>query len=218
MTSDYGETPTERFLRDHMVRDQLADCDDLRVVAAMRTVPRHAFVPADVRAEAYVDGPLPIGCDQTISQPRVVATMLAALRLVPGARVLDIGCGSGYAAALMAELVAPGGTVLAIERIALLAEQARRRLQRWNVTVRHGDGAIGWPEQAPFDAIHVAAAVPEPPSALLDQLAHGGRLVIPLGRPHGDQDLWLLTRTDAGMQYVNLGAVRFVPFVAGVEG
>jgi protein-L-isoaspartate(D-aspartate) O-methyltransferase len=92
------------------------------------------------------------------------------------------------------------------------------RLQRWNVMVSHGDGAIRWPEQAPFDAIHVAAAAPEPPPAVLDQLAPGGRLVIPLGRPHGDQDLWLLTRTDAGMQHVNLGAVRFVPFVAGVDG
>jgi len=211
------ETPGERRQRERMARDQLVECTDPRVVAAMRALPRHAFVPADVRAQAYADGALPIGAGQTISQPRIVAAMLAALRLVPGGRVLDVGCGSGYAAALIAGLVAPGGQVRAIERVAALAVQARERLRPWGVAVRHGDGAAGWPECAPFDAIHVAAAVAEPPPALLDQLAVGGRLVIPLGEAECDQELWLLTRTRAGMQHASLGAVRFVPFLPGSD-
>src|SRR6185369_16688573 len=157
------------------------------------------------------DGALPIGAGQTISQPRVVAAMLAALHLAPGCRVLDVGCGSGYTAALIADLVAPGGTVRAIERVAALAEAAVLRLRARGVPVRHGDGGDVWPECAPFDAIHVAAVAREPPPALIDQLAIGGRLVIPLGEPDADQELWLMQRTSAGMQHASLGAVRFVP-------
>lgn len=210
-----SESPVEARQRARMARDQLAGCDDARVVAAMAELPRHAFVPADVGAQAYADGALPIGAGQTISQPRIVAQMLAALRLAPGSRVLDVGCGSGYAAALISRLVAPGGMVRAVERIASLAVAAGARLRPFDVPVRHGDGAAGWPECAPFDAIHVAAVATAPPAALLDQLAFGGRLVIPLGPSDGDQELWLIERTRAGMQHARLGAVRFVPFLPG---
>lgn len=209
------DSPVEARLRARMARDQLSDCSDARVVAAMAELPRQRFLPADLAAQAYADGALPIGDGQTISQPRVVAMMLAALRLVPGSRVLDVGCGSGYAAALISRLVAPGGSVRAIERISALARSAEHRLQPYAVPVRHGDGAAGWPECAPFDAIHVAAVAPEPPPALLDQLALGGRLVIPLGPAEGDQELWLIERTRAGMQHARLGAVQFVPFLPG---
>lgn len=195
--------------RQRMVRDQLADCADARVVAAMAALPREDFVPPDARALAYHDGALPIAAGQTISQPRVVALMLAALRLAPGMRVLDVGCGSGYAAALLADLVAPG-PVIAIERQSALVEPARRRLASRNVQVHHADGAAGWPVGAPYDAIHVAAAAEAVPPALLAQLAPGGRLVIPLG-PEDAQELWLCE----GGARTSLGPVRFVPFLGG---
>lgn len=193
-----------------MVRDQLAGCADPRVVAAMAALPREDFVPPDARATAYADGALPIGSGQTISQPRMVAQMLAALELRPGMRVLDVGCGSGYAAALLAELVAPGGSVVAVERIAALIEPARRRLHGRAVTVHHADGGEGWAAGAPYEAIHVAAVATEIPPALLAQLAPGGRLVIPLGRDD-EQALWLW----CGGQRTNLGPVSFVPFMPG---
>ena len=195
--------------RQRMVRDQLADCPDPRVVAAMAALPREDFVPPDARACAYADGALPISAGQTISQPRVVALMLAALRLVPGQRVLDVGCGSGYAAALLADLVAPG-PVFAVERQSSLVEPARARLAGRNVAVPLADGSVGWPAGAPYDAIHVAAAADAVPSALLAQLAPGGRLVIPLG-PEGEQELWLYE----GGGRTSLGPVRFVPFLPG---
>ncbi len=195
--------------RQRMVRDQLADCPDARVIAAMAALPREDFVPPDARACAYADGALPISAGQTISQPRVVALMLAALRLAPGQRVLDVGCGSGYAAALLADLVAPG-PVIAVERQSTLVEPARTRLAGRNVAVHLADGSIGWPGGAPYDAIHVAAAATEVPAALLAQLAPGGRLVIPVG-PDGEQELWLY---ENGTR-VSLGPVRFVPFLSG---
>lgn len=197
--------------RQRMLRDQLADCPDPRVVAAMAALPREDFVPPDARACAYADGALPIAAGQTISQPRVVALMLSALRLAPGQRVLDVGCGSGYAAALLADLVAPGGAVVAVERIAALVAPARARLAGRAVAVHHADGGAGWSAAGPYDAIHVAAAADAVPPALLAQLAPGGRLVIPLG-PEGEQELWLYE--DGARR--SLGAVRFVPFVAGM--
>lgn len=199
-----------------MVRQQLDDCEDPRVVAAMASLPREDFVPEDVRATAYADGALPIGGGQTISQPRVVAAMLAALRLAPGQRVLDVGCGSGYAAALLADLVAPGGAVCALERIVALIGPAQRRLASRAVDLRLGDGGAGWPDGGVFAAIHVAAAAADIPPALLAQLAPGGRLVMPLG-PEGDQWLVLAERTAAGIQRRRLGAVRFVPFLDGTQ-
>jgi protein-L-isoaspartate(D-aspartate) O-methyltransferase len=193
-----------------MVRDQLAACTDQRVVAAMAALPREDFVPPDARATAYADGALPIGSGQTISQPRMVAQMLAALALRPGQRVLDVGCGSGYAAALLADLVAPGGSVVAVERIAALVEPARNRLRNRAVTVHHADGGGGWAAGAPFDAIHVAAVAADIPPELLAQLAPGGRLVIPLGQGE-EQELWLWLDG----QRTSLGPVAFVPFMPG---
>lgn len=204
--------PVATRQRQRMVRDQLAECADPRVVAAMAALPREDFVPPDARATAYADGALAIGAGQTISQPRIVARMLAALRLRPGMRVLDVGCGSGYAAALLADLVAPGGSVVAVERVAALVEPARRRLAGRAVTVHHADGGLGWPDGAPYDAIHVAATAAALPAGLLAQLAAHGRLVIPLG--DGDeQELWLCS--DGRRE--NLGPVSFVPFLPGTQ-
>jgi len=179
------------------------------VLAALRAVPRHLFVPAELRASAYNDGPLAIGHGQTISQPYVVAFMTEAARLRPGDRVLEIGTGSGYQAAVLDAL---GANVWSIEIVPDLAERARRALAAAGasrVTVRAGDGTGGWPEEAPFDAIVVTAAPEQVPQALLDQLKVGGRLVIPLGA--GSQELLRITRTATGFEREPLLSVRFVP-------
>lgn len=195
-----------------MVRDQLSECRDERVVAAMAALSRHTFVPPDLLPAAYDDGALPIGQGQTISQPRMVATMLAALALRAGDRVLDVGCGSGYAAALLHDLVAPGGTVISLERQAALVPAAQRRLaSRPAVTVHHADGLRGWPGGAPFDAIHVACACPDLPVELIAQLALGGRLVLPHGPHDSPQRLLLFTCTPTGPATQDLGPVLFVP-------
>ena len=200
-----------------MVQTQIAarGIRDERVLAAMRRVPRHLFVdPADV-AEAYDDHPLPIGHDQTISQPYIVAIMSELARVRPGARVLEVGTGSGYQAAVLAEM---GATVWTIEIVEPLASSARDRLRRLgyrNVTVRAGDGYRGWPEHAPFDAIVVTAAPPEIPQPLKDQLAVGGRLVVPVGE--GVQDLVVLTRTADGFDRETVEAVRFVPMTGEAQ-
>ncbi|TVQ32456.1 MAG: protein-L-isoaspartate(D-aspartate) O-methyltransferase [Geminicoccaceae bacterium] len=187
------------------------------VLAAMGSVPREAFVPAAVRADAYGDHALPIGHGQTISQPYVVARMLEALDLQGDERVLDVGTGSGYVAALLGELAED---VVSIERVPELAATASTVLQALgsaNVRVVVGDGSRGWLEAAPYDAIMVAAAGPEVPASLLAQLAPGGRLVMPVGDDSA-QDLLLLHRTDDGaLERRCLGLVRFVPLV-GSEG
>ncbi len=189
---------------------------DERVLAAMARVPRELFVPEEVRAYAYDDGALPIGYGQTISQPFVVATICSLLELGGDERVLDVGAGSGYQAAVLAELAAE---VVTIERIPELAEEARARLVGAgyaNVEVRVGDGSLGVPERAPFDAIAVAAAAPTVPPALYDQLTKGGRLVVPRGSRWG-QELVLVERTpDGPMERASI-PVRFVPLV-GDEG
>lgn len=187
---------------------------DARVLAAMAAVPREAFVPAAQVSSAYLDQPLPIGQGQTISQPYVVALMLEALELKGGERMLEVGAGSGYAAAVAGQIA---GQVFAIERIPELAAQARENLSRagsTNVQVRCGDGSQGVPQEAPFDAILVSAGGPEVPTVLRDQLAPHGRLVMPAGRHRHTQRLLRITRHDAA-RFVeeDLGPVSFVPLI-----
>jgi protein-L-isoaspartate(D-aspartate) O-methyltransferase len=178
----------------------------------MRTVPRHRFVPDALINQAYADHPLPIGYGQTISQPYIVALMTDALRLKPGERVLEIGTGSGYQAAVLAEL---GVDVYTIEIIPELAEEAEARLAEEGygaVHVRQADGYFGWEEHAPFDAIIVTAAPDHLPQPLANQLADGGRLIVPIGPPGAVQTLWLFEKADGELQAKNLGEVVFVPF------
>jgi len=189
---------------------------DPRVLAALDAVPRHEFVPADMAAFAYENRPLPIGHGQTISQPYIVAVMTDLLRCEPGHRVLEVGTGCGYQTAILSRLVAQ---VFSIETVADLARVAAERLKRLgcaNVQVRHGDGYLGWPEHAPFDGIIVTAAAPELPRALADQLAPGGRMVIPLGPRGGDQELLLIRKeADGTLSRHIVLPVAFVPLVPG---
>jgi protein-L-isoaspartate(D-aspartate) O-methyltransferase len=206
--------------RARMVETQIArrGIGDPHLLAAMGLVPREAFIEPGLQAHAYKDGPLPIGEGQTISQPYVVALMIEAAEIKPGDRVLEIGGGSGYAAAVMSRIAA---RVYTIERHASLGEGARRRLTELghdNVEVRIGDGTLGWPEAAPFDAILVAAGSPEVPEALRRQLAIGGRLVIPVGAQEREQVLLKVTRLgDDEFAEEDLGGVRFVPLI-GEQG
>ena len=206
--------------RDWMVARQLEarGIRDARVIAAMKRIPRHAFVATAMRREAYEDSPLPIEEGQTISQPYIVALMLEAARLGAGDRMLEVGAGSGYASAVAAQLVAH---VDAVERHARLVELARERLARLgiaNVDVHVGDGSTGWRSGAPYDAIVVAAAGPRVPAALREQLAVGGRLVIPVASGYGAQRLVLVERRgDAEWHEDDLGGVMFVPLV-GAQG
>ncbi|HEX6241572.1 MAG TPA: protein-L-isoaspartate(D-aspartate) O-methyltransferase [Polyangiales bacterium] len=203
--------------RDSMVERQLAARGilDERVLAAMRSVPRHEFVPEAGRGQAYADHPLEIGFDQTISQPYIVARMSELARVGPNDKVLEVGTGSGYQAAVLAELARD---VYSIEIVAPLARRAAETLTRLghrNVAVRAGDGYRGWPEQAPFDAIVVTAAPAHVPEPLKQQLAQGGRLVIPVGT--GDQELLLLTRRGDHFETARVLAVRFVPMTGAAE-
>ena len=199
-----------------MVRSQLADrgiCD-LRVLDAMRDVPRHEFVAESWREDAYDDHPLPIGADQTISQPYIVALMLQHLALQPADRILEVGTGSGYVTALLSELCAE---VYSVERHADLAFSAERRLARLgypNVKIRVGDGSRGWPEHAPYDAILVSAAASEVPPPLFDQLREGGRMMVPVG-PAFSQELQLIRKVGGKAETQSLEGCRFVPLVAG---
>ena len=202
-----------RDARRRMVQETIEarGVDDPRVLEAMRHVPRHELVPEEMRPHAYSDRPLPIGHDKTISQPYIVAVMTEAAKLRPGDTVLEIGTGSGYQAAVLAEL---GNKVYTIELHPAVAERARLDLVRIGydeVKVRAGDGYAGWPEAAPFDAILVTAAAPVMPQTLYDQLADGGRMVIPLGED--DQVLVVITRTPDGPQQRPLFEVRFGPML-----
>ena len=192
------------------------DIEDERVLEAMASVPRELFVPASERDRAYADAALPIGHGQTISQPYMVARIAEALSLRPGEVVLDVGTGSGYQAAVLAEL---GADVATIERIPELAEQARESLAAAgydNVEVRVGDGTLGYPQRAPYDAIAVAAAAPGFPQTLYDQLRPRGRLVVPVGG-HRAQRLEVIVRSPEGPAVVHSVPCRFVPLV-GKEG
>jgi protein-L-isoaspartate(D-aspartate) O-methyltransferase len=211
--ADQRETMVARTIEARDVRDP-------DVLRAMRTVQRHQFVPNEYQDRAYADRPLPIGYGQTISQPYIVALMTELLELKRGARVLEIGTGSGYQAAVLAEL--PEVEVYTIEIVPQLAQQVRDRLTQLGYTEIHtmqGDGYYGWPEHAPFDAIIVTAAPDHLPQPLVEQLADGGRLVIPIGPPGGYQTLWQFTKTDGDLQARNMGGVGFVPFTGpGIEG
>lgn len=218
----------EALLNFEMQRERLVEHElrilgirDEAVLRAMRVVPREAFVSKDTLEFAYRNAPLPIGFGQTISQPLIVAQMAEALVLEPREKVLEVGAGSGYAAAVLSRIAS---NVYTIERHRELAETATERLKRLgydNVHVRCGDGTIGWPEEAPFDAIVVAASGPEIPPALLEQLRIGGRLVIPVGIDNDSQQLIRAIRRGVDQyDYHDLGAVRFVPLIgeAGWSG
>ena len=216
------EPDTDGFgpLRDRLVAEQLAarDIVDPVVLGAMRRVPRHLFVPERLREYAYEDHPLPIGEEQTISQPYIVAFMTEALQLTRTDQVLEIGTGSGYQAAVLAEIVE---RVYTVEIIPSLARSARERLARMgyeNVEVRTGDGYLGWPEAAPFDAIMVTAAPNHIPPALVEQLSDGGRLVLPVGEVTAVQELIRVVRRGDDTRMERLLPVRFVPMTGKAQG
>ena len=212
-TSDLGVRRL-RMVEEQLVRRGLRDEN---VLAAMRSVPRHLFVPEPAAADAYADSPLPIGLGQTISQPYMVALMTALLEVDVRSRVLEIGAGSGYQSAVLAEVA---GEVFAIERLAPLAERARATLARLgyaNIRLAIGDGAKGWHEQAPFQGILVAAAADEVPPELLGQLADGGRLVIPVGRGRGEQVLTIIERAGDAFVERHDTRCRFVPLIRDVS-
>jgi protein-L-isoaspartate(D-aspartate) O-methyltransferase len=203
--------------RERMVETQIESrgVKDRLVLEAMREVPRHLFVPGGLRDQAYTDGPLPIGEGQTISQPYIVALMTELLGLKGGERVLEIGTGSGYQAAVLAEIV---DEVYSIEIICSLAESAETRLKEMgyrNITVRCADGYQGWKEHAPFDGVMVTAAPDHIPQPLVDQLKVGGRLVIPVGDVF--QELMVITKTETGTKKMNVIPVRFVPMTGEAE-
>ncbi len=210
-----GETETRlALMRERMVREQLESrgIRDQRLLQVMRELPRHLFIPPDMAREAYHDNPLPIGTGQTISQPYMVALMTELLALRGGEKVLEVGTGSGYQAAILGKMARE---VISIEKHGNLAEEARERLRSLgigNVEVRVGDGSLGLPDEAPFDAIIVTAGAPGIPRPLTEQLADGGRLVIPVGSS-GMQTLTLVTREGGEYRTEEKGGCVFVPLV-----
>ncbi len=204
--------------RERMVRNQIErrGISDARLLAAMRSVPRHLFVPPDEAEFAYQDGPLKIGSGQTISQPYIVAVMTDLLELKGGETVLEVGTGSGYQAAVLAKLAGCVHTIERFEGLARRAQETLRRLGFGNVIVHVGDGSLGWPEGAPYEGIIVTAAAPTAPKALLEQLAPGGRLVIPVGGRDG-QDLQRWVREGDRFEVESIFPVVFVP-LRGASG
>jgi protein-L-isoaspartate(D-aspartate) O-methyltransferase len=195
-----------------MVREQIEarGISNPRVLSAMRAVPRHEFVPEDLRDLAYEDRALPIGWEQTISQPYIVGFMTEAIDPRPGHRVLEIGTGSGYQAAVLSMLAGEVCTIEIVEPLAAQAAETLRRLGYGNVRVRSGDGHLGWPEDAPFDSVIVTCAPDEIPAPLVEQLREGGRMIIPVG-PRGVQELILLERHGGAMRRRSVMRVAFVP-------
>ena len=215
-TGEQVET-RRRQQREQMVEQQIRQrgINDKNVLAAMKSVPRHLFVPQSLANRAYEDTPLPIGFNQTISQPFVVAYMTEIATLTEEAKVLEIGTGSGYQAAVLAEI---SSEVFSIEILPTLATRSRNLLHDLgyhNLTVKAGDGYQGWPEEAPFDAIIVTAAPNHVPPALIEQLAIGGKIVIPVGRVQ--QEMTIITKTDDGTSTVQTLPVRFVPMTGKAQ-
>jgi protein-L-isoaspartate(D-aspartate) O-methyltransferase len=203
--------------REEMVTEQIArrGVHDARVLEAMRKVPRELFVAKDDMELAFHDGPLSIGHGQTISQPYIVAYMTEMLRIVSADRVLEIGTGSGYQTAVLAELAAEVYTIEIVGELARKAEELLRAQEYSNIHFRAGDGSLGWPEAAPFDAIIVTAAPDRAPERLIDQLADGGRMIVPVGSY--EQYLELITRTGAEIERSALIGVRFVPMTGEIR-
>ncbi len=214
MTSQRTRNRLVERLREKGIRDEA-------VLGAIGSVPRHIFIDEALAHRAYEDTSLPIGQNQTISQPFVVALMTQTLITGPRSRVLEVGTGSGYQTAVLASFMGTGGRIdrlYTIERYAALSERARERLDamgRYGIRYRHGDGYQGWPEEGPFDGIIVTAAPPMVPEALIDQLAPGGRLVVPVGGDSG-QELKVFDRTPDGIVSETVEQVRFVPLVKGL--
>jgi protein-L-isoaspartate(D-aspartate) O-methyltransferase len=210
-TDEFGER------RLAMVEQQIRQrgVGDARVLGAMRAVPRDRFVPPDLASQAYDDRPLPIGFGQTISQPYIVAYMSEVLNVQPGHRVLEIGTGSGYQAAVLSRLAREVYTIEIVPELARSAAALLKDLGYQNVRVRAGDGYAGWPEEAPFDRIMVTAAPDEIPLPLVDQLAPNGRLVIPVGPQRETQWMTVVDKTAAGLAERRTIPVQFVPFTRG---
>ncbi len=205
--------------REAMVDGLVADgiIAEQRIIDAMKAVPRHLFVPEGQRAAAYEDHPLPIGHGQTISAPSIVGIMTEALKPKPTDRVLEIGTGSGYQAAVLAKLVRHVYSIEILEELATTAKQRLADMGYANITVRHGDGYLGWPEHAPFDAIIVTCAPDEIPQALVDQLKDGGLMVIPVAEEGWAQVLYLIEKQGDRLEKQELADVIFVPMVHGEE-
>jgi protein-L-isoaspartate(D-aspartate) O-methyltransferase len=207
---------TDKFetIRHRMVKTQIVarGVSNAAVIEAMKKVPRHLFIPKEYEDEAYNDYPLPIGHGQTISQPYIVAYMSEVLKPGSKMKALEIGTGSGYQAAVLAEIVSKVYTIEIVPELAKEADERLKKLGYKNIICKYGDGYQGWPEFAPFDIIIVTAAAEKIPQPLIDQLAENGRLVIPVGAPSGVQELQLVTKKKGKTETKNLTFVRFVPF------
>ncbi|WP_297703789.1 protein-L-isoaspartate(D-aspartate) O-methyltransferase [uncultured Eudoraea sp.] len=200
-------------LRENMIKEQLLarDISDPATIKAMRNVPRHEFVPPDMQPYAYVDNALPIGMKQTISQPYIVAYMTQVLKLKEHDRVLEVGTGSGYQAAILGQIVDTVYTIEIVEALAFTAKNRLLSLGYGNIVVKTGDGYLGWPEKGPFNAIMVTAGAEEVPEPLLKQLKEGGRMIIPVGPHNGIRQLLLITKKSGKIKTKEVMAVRFVP-------
>ncbi|MGQ9747696.1 MAG: protein-L-isoaspartate(D-aspartate) O-methyltransferase [Candidatus Caldatribacteriaceae bacterium] len=214
----YAQNSSLESARQRMITEQIIQRGIMEplLLEAFQKVPREEFVPENLRKWAYEDTPLPIGYGQTISQPFVVALMTEKIVPQPGKRILEVGTGSGYQAAILGAIGCEVYTVEIVERLALSAEEKLRDLG-YNVAVRWGDGYFGWKEKAPFDAIIVTCSADHVPPPLLEQLKEGGRMVIPVGPPWSIQSLWLVQKTPQGIVIEDLGEVRFVPLTREVR-
>ena len=218
LPADAADPAASREARERMVREQIQARGISRpeVLNAMRSVPRHWFVPADFADSAYQDHPLPIGEGQTVSQPYIVALMTELLDLKPTEQVLEIGTGSGYQAAILSALASHVNTIEIKQKLFVNASNILKKYDYKNVMCRHGDGYFGWPEAAPFDAIMITAAVDHIPPPLIAQLKEGGRLVLPLGSPFGYQSLVLVTKRGQDIVLRHIIGVLFVPLTGHV--